>query len=71
TTSPIMAGGLLFVATSHALLALDPNTGRQLWSSAQESAGGSIAGIHWETPIVVGGRIFCPDESGEMISYSL
>ncbi len=70
-TSPIMAGGLLFVATNHALLALDPNTGKQLWSSAQESAGGSIAGIHWETPIVVGNRIFCPDESGMMTSYSL
>ncbi|HEY7355587.1 MAG TPA: PQQ-binding-like beta-propeller repeat protein, partial [Ktedonobacterales bacterium] len=70
-TSPIMAGGLIFVASSHALLALDPNTGKQLWSSAQASAGGTIAGIHWETPIVVGGRIFCPDESGEMTSYSL
>ncbi len=70
-TSPIMAGGLLFVATSHALLALDPHSGKQLWSSAQTSAGGSIAGIHWETPIVVGGSLFCPDESGEMTAYSL
>jgi hypothetical protein len=70
-TSPIIAGGLLFVATSHALLALDPDTGKQLWSSAQESAGGTIAGIHWETPIVAGGRLYCPDESGQMTAYGI
>jgi len=70
-TSPILAGGLLFVATSHALLALDPGTGKQLWSSAQASAEGTIAGIHWETPIVVDGRVYCPDESGQITSYSL
>ncbi len=70
-TSPIMAGGVLFVATSHALLALNPTTGKQLWSSAQESAGGTIAGIHWETPIVVGGYLYCPDEAGQMTAYGL
>jgi outer membrane protein assembly factor BamB len=70
-TSPIMAGGVLFAATSHALLALDPHTGHQLWSSAATSAGGSIAGIHWEAPIVVGGRLYCPDEADELTSYSL
>ncbi len=70
-TSPLLAGGVLFVATSHALLALDPHTGHQLWSSAQMSAGGTIAGIHWETPIVVDGRVYCPDEAGQMTSYSL
>jgi outer membrane protein assembly factor BamB len=70
-TSPILAGGVLFVATGQALLALDPHTGHQLWSSAQPSAGGSIAGIHWETPIVVDGRVYCPDEEGQMTAYSL
>jgi outer membrane protein assembly factor BamB len=70
-TSPIMAGGVLFVATGQNLLALDPYTGLQLWSSAQPSAGGSIAGIHWETPIVVSGRLYCPDEAGQMTEYSL
>jgi hypothetical protein len=70
-TSPIIAGGVLFVATSQNLLALDPTTGHQLWSSTLQSAGGSIAGIHWETPIVVGGRLYCPDESGQLTAYSL
>jgi outer membrane protein assembly factor BamB len=70
-TSPILAGGVLFVATSNALLALDPHTGHRLWSSAQPTAKGSIAGIHWETPIVVGGRLYCPDEEGQLTAYSL
>jgi hypothetical protein len=70
-TSPIMAGGVLFAANSHALLALDPYTGRQLWSSAQPTAGGSIGGIHWESPIVVDQRLYCPDESGQLMAYSL
>lgn len=70
-TSPIIAGGVLFVATGQNLLALDPTTGHQLWSSAQAGAGGNIAGIHWETPIVVGGRLYCPDESGQITAYNL
>ncbi len=70
-TSPLIAGGVLFVATSHAILALDPDTGKQLWSSAQASAGGSIGNIHWESPIVVGGTLFCPDESGQLTAYSI
>ncbi len=70
-TSPIIAGGVLFVATSQNLLALDPTTGKQLWSSTLQSAGGSIAGIHWETPIVVGGRLYCPDEAGQITAYGL
>src|SRR5579871_137248 len=70
-TSPIMAGGVLFVANSNAVLALDPQTGKQLWSSAQESAGGTIAGIHWETPIVVGSTLYCPDEAGQLTAYSI
>jgi outer membrane protein assembly factor BamB len=70
-TSPIIAGGVLFVATSQNLLALDPTTGHQLWSSTLQSAGGSIANIHWETPIVVDGHLYCPDEAGQITAYSL
>jgi outer membrane protein assembly factor BamB len=70
-SSPIVAGGVLFAASSHAILALDPYTGHQLWSSALSRAGGTIAGIHWESPIVVGGRLYCPDESGQLTAYGL
>jgi hypothetical protein len=50
---------------------LDPSTGRRLWSSDQESAGGSIGGIHWESPMVVNGRLYISDESGAMTAYGL
>jgi len=70
-TSPVVAGGMLFAAAGGKLFALDPRTGQQLWTSASPSAGGSIGGIHWESPIVVGGRLYCSDENGRLISYGL
>jgi outer membrane protein assembly factor BamB len=71
TTTPVLAGGVLFAATDGAVVALDPSTGRRLWSSEHESAGGSIGGIHRESPIVVNGRLYISDESGAMIAYRL
>jgi hypothetical protein len=70
-TSPILAGGVLFAATSHALLALDPRTGHTRWSSTLDSANGSIGAIHWESPIVVGGRLYCTDEQQQLTMYQL
>jgi outer membrane protein assembly factor BamB len=68
-TSPVLAGGVLFLANSEAIVALDPQTGKQLWSSASPSAGGTIAGIHWESPIVLDGRVYCSDENGKLTAY--
>ncbi len=70
-TSPILAGGVLYAATSRALLALDPHTGHLLWSSALRTAGGGISAIHWESPIVVGGRLYCTDEQQQLTMYTL
>jgi hypothetical protein len=71
STTPFVAGSVLFAAISHNLLALDPRTGHQLWGSALPSAGGSIDRIHWESPIVVGGHLYCTDEAGELTMYHL
>ena len=68
-TTPVIAGGVLFAATSGAVLALDPRTGRQLWSSAQPGAGGTIGGIHWESPIVIGGVLYVAAEGGALAAY--
>ncbi|HEX6122463.1 MAG TPA: PQQ-binding-like beta-propeller repeat protein [Ktedonobacterales bacterium] len=68
-SSPILAGGVLFLATSGQVLALDPHTGRQLWSSARPGAGGSIGGIHWESPIVTGGTLYIADEERHLTAY--
>jgi outer membrane protein assembly factor BamB len=70
-TSPILAGGVVFAATSHALLALDPRTGHTRWSSTLASANGDIGAIHWESPIVVGGRLYCTDEKQQLTMYQL
>ena len=71
TTSPVVAGGVLFALTNDAALALDPTTGKTLWASSQQSAGGSIAGVHWQSPIVTGGRLFCTDENGDLYAFGL
>lgn len=69
TTSPVLAGGVLFAATAGQVLAFDPASGNQLWSSAQRSAGGTIGDIHWESPIVIGGRLYIADEQGGLSAY--
>ncbi|MGZ3714590.1 MAG: outer membrane protein assembly factor BamB family protein [Ktedonobacterales bacterium] len=70
-TSPVVAGGVLFALSNQGAIALDPHTGHRLWSSQQASAGGGIGGIHWESPIVIGGRLYCSDESGQLSVYGL
>lgn len=71
TTNPVLAGGMLFAAASGVVYALDAHTGQRLWSSDRASAGGTIGGIHWESLIVVNGRIFIPDEDGMLTAYGL
>lgn len=71
TTSPVIANGVLFALTNGAAVALDPTTGKTLWRSEQQSSGGSIGGIHWQSPIVTGGRLFCTDENGVLYAFGL
>ena len=71
TTTPVLAGGVMLAASSGALLALDPASGQQLWSSSMASAGGTIGAIHWESPIVINGRVYCSDEDGMLSAYTL
>ena len=58
-TSPIIANGVLYYATSGSIRALDPvSGGGALWQ-------GAIGGIHWESPIVANGMVYVTDENGE------
>lgn len=70
-SSPLVANGVLYAATSGEVRALDPTTGRTLWSSARAGVGGTIGGIHWESPIVVDSHLYCPDESGNLTAYGM
>lgn len=70
-TSPVVANGLVFAATDEAVNCLDAHTGKLVWSSAQPSAGGTIGGIHWQSPIVAGGWLYVSDETGRLTAYGL
>ncbi len=64
-TSPILANGVLYVASSSNLRALNPSTGAPIWSTGQ------IGGIHWESPIVINGILYCTDESSHLTAFAL
>jgi hypothetical protein len=64
-TSPIVANGIVYYASFSGVRALDPATGALLWSDA------SVNGIHWESPIVVNGRLYVTDESARLWAYAL
>jgi outer membrane protein assembly factor BamB len=70
-TSPIAANGIVYAATSGALNAFNALTGKMVWSSTQQSAGGTIGGVHWESPIVEKGWLYISDENGNLTAYSL
>jgi hypothetical protein len=63
-TSPVLANGILYYAGSGVLHALDPTTGSSLWSDTT-----NVGGIHWESPIVVQGRVYLTDEAGHLIAW--
>jgi outer membrane protein assembly factor BamB len=63
-TSPIVANGMVFYSGYDGQVhALDPTTGTQLWVEASPS------GLHWESPIVVNGRLYVTDESAHLLVY--
>jgi len=68
-TTPVIVGSVLFAASSGAVQALDPRSGKTLWSSADAGTGGTIANLHWESPIVVGGKLYIADESSAISAY--
>jgi outer membrane protein assembly factor BamB len=70
-TSPVVSNGIVFVAFDGRIVALNARTGGVLWSSTQRSALRTIGPVHWESPIVVDGAVYCSDESGHLTSYSL
>ncbi len=70
-SSPLMANGVLYAAENGALRALNPLTGAYLWSSDQAGAGQDIHGVHWESPTVINGHVYMPDENGVVTAYGL
>jgi outer membrane protein assembly factor BamB len=63
-TSPVVEDGVAFVAASGRLVALDAETGRRLWSDP-------LGPIHWESPAIANGAIYCSDEQGTLTAFAL
>jgi outer membrane protein assembly factor BamB len=70
-TSPVVSNGIVFGAFDGAIVALDAQNGRTLWSSARRGAGTTIGPVHWESPIVVNGWVYCSDQNGNLTAYAL
>ncbi|HZV77784.1 MAG TPA: PQQ-binding-like beta-propeller repeat protein [Candidatus Babeliales bacterium] len=70
-TSPAVANGIVFVAFDDAIVALNALSGAELWTSAAGSAGKTIGPVHWQSPIVVNGSVYCSDQNGNLTAYGL
>jgi len=64
-TSPFVANNILFVQVSNAIKALDPTTGKTLWTSS------STGSIHWQSPIIINGHVYTADNSGNIYAFGL
>jgi hypothetical protein len=62
-TSPVVANGMVFYVGGSGVRALDPTSGTQLWSDS------STGGIHWQSPIVIGGRLYVADQNAVLWVY--
>lgn len=63
-SSPAVSDGTVFAAVNGALYALDARSGRTL-------SKGSIGGVHWQSPIVVNGWVYCADQDGMLNAFSM
>ncbi|HVT17533.1 MAG TPA: PQQ-binding-like beta-propeller repeat protein [Thermoanaerobaculia bacterium] len=64
-TSPVVANGVVFCAGQGAVRALDPASGGELWRDE------GVGVIHWQSPIVVNGRLYLTDNQGALWAYRL
>jgi hypothetical protein len=63
-TSPLVANGVIYVAGSNLLRALEPTTGNVLWSTNQ------IGDVHWESPVVANGMLYATDGAGHLVAFA-
>ena len=70
-SSPFIANNVLFVQGNGIIRAMSPTTGAVLWSSSQASAGGSVGALHWQSPLIVNGRLYAVDNAGTMFAYGI
>jgi outer membrane protein assembly factor BamB len=64
-TSPLVANGIVYIARSNLVSALNATDGAVLWSDNH------IASIHWENPVVANGMLYLTDQGGHLFAYSM
>jgi outer membrane protein assembly factor BamB len=64
-TTPVLSGGVLYVASGGHVTAFDPSTGKQLARVT------SLGDVHWEYPRIAGHRLYINDQSGHVTCYAL
>ena len=64
-TSPIMANGVLYIQQANSLIALEPTTGKILWTSSNSGP------IHWQSLIVVNGVVYSVDDDSHAYAWGL
>jgi hypothetical protein len=65
SASPLVANNVLYYAGSAKLVALNPATGAQLFSTTQ------IGSIHWQTPVVACAKLYVLDQSSKLNAFGL
>ncbi|HEX4457175.1 MAG TPA: PQQ-binding-like beta-propeller repeat protein, partial [Polyangia bacterium] len=63
--SPLVANGVLYLAGSNVVEALDPTTGTSLFSDK------TIGALHWQSPVVANGVLYVADSSAHVTAWSL
>jgi outer membrane protein assembly factor BamB len=70
-TTPVVANGIVFVAFDGAIFALNALNGNVLWNSAAYGSAKSIGPVHWQSPIVANGWVYCSDLNGNLTAFAL
>ncbi len=70
-SSPVVANGIVFVAFNGQLCRAERTQRKRAVEQRLRCAGTNIGAIHWESPIVVNGWVYCSDENGNLTAYSL
>jgi outer membrane protein assembly factor BamB len=63
-TSAAVRAGVVYVAASNELVALNAATGSKLGSAA-------IGGVHWESPMIARGNVYVTDESHNLTAFQI
>lgn len=64
-TSPVVRDGIVYVAASNLLVALDATTGATIASNS------SLGGVHWESPSIANGVVYCADENENLTAFAI